>query len=184
VAYEAADARRARIETYVQQAFARRHGACITSFMPTLLALEGHGGRVCGVVGFRNAGAGPLFLERYLARPIETELQERTGLDIGRAQIVEVGNLASLSCRAAFRLAAILPRMLIERGNQWVVFTATSAVRGILEKFHAPAIELASASRERADSPEQWGRYYESDPRVMAGYLPDGIGLALRSARS
>lgn len=151
--------------------------------MPTLLALEGRGERVCGVVGFRNAGSEPLFLERYLTRPVEAELSERTGQQIERERIVEVGNLASLSCRAAFHLVAVLPRVLIERGNQWIVFTATSAVRGILEKFAAPMIELASASRECIDKPDEWGRYYENDPRVMAGYLPDGIGLALSGAR-
>jgi hypothetical protein len=184
VAYEAHDARRERIEAFVQQAFAQRHGACVRSFMPTLLALEGRGERVCGVVGFRNARTEPLFLERYLSRPVETELSERTGQLIERERVVEVGNLASLSCRAAFHLVAILPRVLIERGNQWIVFTATSAVRGILEKFSAPTIELASASRECIDKPDDWGQYYENDPRVMAGYLPDGIGLALSRARS
>ena len=183
VAYERSDLPRARIEAFIEQAFARGHGACIKSFMPTLLALEGSGGRVCGVVGFRNAGAQPLFLERYLSQPVEAALRQRTGLSIGRERIVEVGNLASLSCRAAFHLVAILPQVLIDRGNQWIVFTATSAVRGILEKFRAPMIELATASRDRVDSPDEWGRYYESDPRVMAGYLPDGIGLALIGAR-
>lgn len=183
VAYESDDVRRARIEAFVKQAFAQRHGACIESFMPTLLALEGRGGRVCGVVGFRNARAQPLFLERYFSQPVEAALRERTGLAIDRERIVEVGNLASLSCRAAFHLVAILPRVLIDRGNQWIVFTATSAVRGILEKFRAPMIELATASRDRVDSPHEWGRYYDSDPRVMAGYLPDGIGLALNGAR-
>lgn len=168
----------------MQQAFARRHGAYVRSFMPTLLALEGRGERVCGVVGFRNASAEPLFLERYLARPVDVELRERTGQLIERERIVEVGNLASLSCRAAFHLVAILPRVLIERGNQWIVFTATSAVRDILEKCSAPMIELANAGRECIDKPDEWGRYYENDPRVMAGYLPDGIGLALSGARS
>jgi len=184
VAYESHDARRARIEAFVQQAFARRHAAHVRSFMPTLLALEGRGGRVCGVVGFRNASAEPLFLERYLARPVEAELSARTGRRIERDGIVEVGNLASLSCRAAFHLVAILPRVLMERGNRWIVFTATSAVRGILEKFSAPTIDLASASRECIDKPDEWGRYYDSDPRVMAGYLPDGIGLVLSRASS
>ena len=184
VAYESHDARRARIESFVQQAFAQHHAARVRSFMPTLLALEGRGGRVCGVVGFRNAGAEPLFLERYLARPVEAELTARTGRPIERDDIVEVGNLASLSCRAAFRLVAILPRVLMERGNQWIVFTATSAVRGILEKFSAPTIELASAGSECVDQPDEWGRYYQNDPRVMAGYLPDGIALASSRASS
>jgi hypothetical protein len=152
--------------------------------MPTLLALEGRDERVCGVVGFRNAALQPLFLERYLALPIEAELRVRTGRTIDRESIVEVGNLASLSCRAAFHLAAALPRVLIDHGNRWIVFTATSTVRGILQKLSAPTIDLGCADRECVDQPDAWGRYYEHDPRVMAGYLPDGIGLALGGARS
>lgn len=152
--------------------------------MPTLLALEGRDERICGVVGFRNAARQPLFLEQYLARPVEAELRARTGQTIDRDSIVEVGNLASLSCRAAFHLAVALPRVLLDHGNRWIVFTATSTVRGILQKLAAPMIDLGSADRECIHQPDAWGRYYEHDPRVMAGYLPDGIGLALGAARS
>lgn len=183
VTYGRDDRQRPRIEQFIQHAFAQRHGATVRTFMPTLLALEGRNSRVCGVVGFRNAAAGPLFLERYLQQPVELALSERAGSSIERNRIVEVGNLASLSCRAAFHLVTVLPRVLIERGNQWIVFTATSAVRGILEQFRAPMIELASASRDRVASFDDWGRYYDNDPRVMAGYLPDGIALAANQMR-
>lgn len=170
------------MEEFVQRAFAQRHGALVRSFMPTLLALEGRDRRVCGVVGFRSA-VEPLFLERYLPRPIERVLRERTDADVAREHIVEVGNLASLSCRAAFHLAAMLPRLLIDRGHRWIVFTATSAVRGILQQLDAPVIELASARSDCvADLDDDWGRYYAADPRVLAGYLPHG--LAMRAARA
>lgn len=147
--------------------------------MPTLLALEGHSGRVCGVVGFRQAAAEPLFLERYLQRPVETALAEYAGEAVRRSEIVEVGNLASLSCRAACHLVAALPRVLLADGNRWIVFTATTAVRGMLARFRAPVIELARATRDRLDEGEEWGRYYDNDPRVVAGYLQDGIAPAL-----
>jgi hypothetical protein len=146
--------------------------------MPTLLALEGRRGRACGVVGFRNAAAEPLFLERYLDRPVELAVAEHVGQPVMRSTIVEVGNLASLSCRAACQLVAALPRVLLADGNQWIVFTATSAVRGMLARFRAPVIELASATRDRLEDGEEWGRYYDNDPRVVAGYLPDGIAPA------
>jgi hypothetical protein len=39
--------------------------------------------------------------------------------------------------------------------------------------------ELASARAERvAGLTDDWGRYYQADPRVMAGYLPAGLKLA------
>lgn len=184
VTYCGEDLQRPRIEQFIQRAFAQRHGATVRAFMPTLLALEGRGNRICGVVGFRNAAAEPLFLERYLQRPVELVLGERLGRSIERERIVEVGNLAGMSCRAAVHLVTALPRVLLERGNQWIVFTATSAVRGVLDKLHAPMIELGSASREHVASAEDWGSYYDNDPRVMAGYLPDGVALAAQGLRS
>lgn len=169
---------RRRLERFIQRAFARHHGATVRAFMPTLLALEGRGGRVCGVVGFRKAAAEPLFLERYLDRPVELELAAHAGNSIARSDIVEVGNLASLSCQAACHLAAALPRILLADGNQWIVFTATAVVRGMLARFRAPVIELARATRDRLDDGDEWGRYYDNDPRVVAGYLRNGIAPA------
>lgn len=160
----------------MRRAFALKHGARIRSFMPTLYALQGRNDRICGVAGVRSAAAEPLFLERYLARPIESALSRRVGERVPRGQIVEVGNLSSLSCRAAFHLVALLPRLLIDRGHLWVAFTATAAVRGILHRFNAPVIELGGATQDRvAQLGDDWGRYYECDPRVMAAWLPHGL---------
>ena len=87
--------------------------------------------------------------------------------------MVEVGNLAGTNCRAAMRMVAALPSYLLTRDYQWIVFTATSAVRGILQRFGAPLVELARADGSRvAGGEDRWGRYYENDPRVFAGYLP------------
>jgi hypothetical protein len=133
---------------------------------------------VCGVVGFRNAAAEPLFLERYLDKPVELALADQVGGQVARERIVEVGNLDSLSCRAACHLVAALPRILLADGNQWIVFTATSAVRGMIAKFRAPVIELARATRDRLEDADEWGRYYDNDPRVVAGYLQNGIAPA------
>jgi hypothetical protein len=169
----------------VQRAFALKHDASIRSFMPTLYALQGRDDRVCGVAGVRSAATEPLFLERYLSRPIESTLARRVGQQVTREQIVEVGNLSSLSCRAAFHLVALLPRLLIDRGHSWVVFTATDAVRGILNRFNAPVIELSDATQDKvADLGDEWGRYYECDPRVMAAWLPHGLSLKVAEAIS
>lgn len=181
--YERSHAQRAALEGFVQRAFALKHGANVRSFMPTLYALQGRDDRICGVAGVRSASAEPLFLERYLSRPIEATLSERLGKPVKRDEIVEVGNLASLSCRAAFHLVALLPRLLIDRGHQWVAFTATDAVRGILERFKAPVIELSGASADKvAHLNDDWGRYYDCDPRVMAAWLPHGLSFQVAGA--
>jgi hypothetical protein len=167
------------LERYVQQAFALKHSAQVRSFMPMLLALQGRGGRVCGVTGYRQAGVEDLFLERYLDRPVQHAIAAASGTDVNRAQVVEVGNLASLSCRAAVHLVALLPQHLMQQGQRWVVFTATQGVRHILQRFRAPLYELAPARAECVSGQgDDWGSYYRTDPRVMAGYLPDGLKLA------
>ena len=98
-----------------------------------------------------------------------------------------MGNLAGASCRAAVRMVAQLPVFLMQRRYAWITFTATSALRQILEGFGAPLIELGRADPASvATAGDSWGRYYETDPRVFAGYLPAAdllAGFAHRSAR-
>jgi hypothetical protein len=165
---------RAELEAFVGDAFARKHEARVTSFMPTLLSFRDMAGALRGAVGLRGAGEHRLFLEQYLDQPIETAIASAMGRPIRRRQVVEVGNLAGANCRTAVRMVALLPAHLLARDYQWIVFTATSAVREILLGFGAPLIELARAESTRvALGSDEWGRYYETDPRVFAGFLPD-----------
>ena len=165
---------RAELEAFVQSAFARKHDASVTSFMPTLLSFRDAGGALRGVIGLRSAAPKPLYLEQYLEQPVEAAIATATGQAVQRHQVVEVGNLAGANCRAAMRMVASLPGYLLARDYRWIVFTATSAVRAILQGFDAPLVELARADGSRVtNSPDRWGRYYENDPRVLAGYLPD-----------
>jgi hypothetical protein len=160
---------RAELEAFVGAAFKRGHDATVTSFMPTLLSFRDRAGDLRGVVGLRGAAPQPLYLEQ----PVEAAIASATGQPVRREQVVEVGNLAGSNCRAAMRMVALLPGYLLSRDYRWIVFTATSTVRGILEGFGAPLVELARADGARvAGSPDRWGRYYEKDPRVLAGYLP------------
>lgn len=175
---ERGDACRDELECFVHDAFAAKHGAEVHSFMPSLFALRSSNGRLCSVAGFRAAADEPLFLERYLPKPIEHALSEALGTPIRRDQIVEVGNLASISCRAAMTLMLELPRLLLERGQHWMVFTATDTVRTLLDAYRAPLIQLATAKADCvAGFGDDWGRYYDTDPRVMAGFLPNGAKL-------
>jgi hypothetical protein len=156
--------------------------------MPTLVSFRNRQGDLRGVAGLRGAEESRLYLEQYLDRPIERVLTDSLSsrpVDRGgsrlvrRDEIVEVGNLAGASCRAAVRMVAQLPVYLMSRRYSWIVFTATSSLRQILEGFGAPLIELGRADATSvATTPDAWGRYYETDPRVFAGYLPDADRLA------
>jgi hypothetical protein len=169
---------RAELEAFVRAAFKRAHDATVTSFMPTLLSFRDADGDLRGVIGLRGAVPSELYLEQYLQRPVEAAIAEATGAPVPRRQVVEVGNLAGANCRAAMRMVAALPAYLLARDYQWIVFTATSAVRGILEGFGAPLIELARADGACVTGgQDQWGSYYRKDPRVFAGHLPDSRWL-------
>jgi len=191
-AVRAGETGRAELEAYVQARFASKHGAQVRTFMPTLVAFRNRRGELSGVTGIRGADESALYLEHYLDQPIEARLLaalraqspdwsvDRGGIrTIRRDEIVEVGNLAGASCRAAVRMVAQLPLFLMQRRYAWIVFTATSAVRQILQGFGAPLIELGRADPASvAGANDAWGRYYETDPRVFAGYLPDADRLA------
>ena len=164
---------RKELEAFVGAAFRRKHAANVATFMPTLLSFRDAGGQLRGVIGLRSASERPLYLEQYLDQGIETAISTTVGRDVGREQIVEVGNLAGANCRAAVRMIALLPSYLLKQRFEWIAFTATAAIRGILESCGAPLVELARADGARVTSgADRWGRYYESDPRVYAGYLP------------
>ena len=177
------DTRRDELERYVQAAFAHRHGATVRSFMPTLLGFRDRAGALRGVAGVRGAGEEPLYLEQYLDRPVEQVL---AGVALGRAapvatrhEIAEVGNLAAATRRDAVRMVAHVPDWLLSQRYRWIVFTATSALRQILLGLGAPLVELARADGACvATRDDDWGRYYETDPRVYAGHLPDAGSLA------
>ncbi len=136
--YRADDPRREDLERFVRDVFASRHGARVCSFMPTLLAVRNDEGDVCSVAGFRCAAGQTLFLERYLDEPVERAIATAAGQQVDRSQIVEVGNLAGVNCRSAMRLVLDLPRILLEGGHRWIVFTATDTLRELLVSYHAP----------------------------------------------
>ena len=172
---------RAAAEGFIAEAFLEKHGAQIREFLPELVGLQNRTGDLRAVVGYRSAATGSLFLEQYLAAPVEKDLSAQVGAPVARGAIVEVGNLAGGSCRSARHLVSLLPRYLLDHGYTWVVFTATSVVRDILTSVGASLVELASADGNRlAAGTADWGRYYYNDPRVMAGHLTSGIDLSAR----
>jgi hypothetical protein len=169
---------RESLERFVAAAFQRAHGARVQAFMPSLLGLEDWSGNLRCALGFRGAGPERLFLEQYLDRPIEEVIASRAGLQatVERDSIVEVGNLAGRGCRAAVFLVAQLPRFLMQRGYSWVTFTATERVRELLCAFDAPLLDLGPADPARlGNGADDWGAYYRTQPRVMAGWLPNGL---------
>jgi hypothetical protein len=165
--------RRAQAEAFVHQRFLKTHDARVRTFMPTLLLLADSAGELLGVAGLRSASEHVLFLERYLSRPIEAAIAGCTGSRVRRESVVEIGNFACRSPQAATAFVKLLPRHLLSLDHVWIAFTATASLRRILRHLGARCADLGPADgacvRGGADD---WGRYYASEPRVMAGYLP------------
>lgn len=169
--------RRAEAEAFIRAVFAARHGARVQSFTPDLMLLE-QGRHPCAAAGWRGAAGGPLFLEAYLDQPAQTLISRLAGLEVPRHKVVEVGHLAARHPGAGSRMIHILAPHLDRLGYEWVIFTATRELIGILTRLGLPPLALAVADPARlGDAAQDWGRYYDNAPIVVAGR----ISQALRS---
>ncbi len=164
--------RRLEVERTIRRRFRSTHGARVSRFLPHLLILEGHHGRVTGTAGYRIAADEELFVEVYVDAPIEVLLERRLGLRPPRASIVEVGNLTSVSSDGARELIRAIAFHLHRCDFQWAVFTATSMLLNTLRKLDLLPYGLAAADPARLGrEAREWGRYYHLSPQVVAGSL-------------
>lgn len=163
---------RASLERYIAGRYARRYGARLTDFTPWLLSAA-RGTAPGAALGLRPALAEPLFLERYLDRPVEQQLAARLRRPVDRSAIVEIGNLAASEPAARRLLFAALVELLARSGHQWLVCTATTRVRCLIRAMGLPLLTLAAADPHRLGGAEreQWGGYYQGGPRVVAGEI-------------
>lgn len=167
--------RRALLEAFIRERFAEHYGARVRHFMPCLLGLESADGAVRGAVGLRAAGEAPLFLERYLDRPIEQVIAGYSGQPIARRDIVEVGNLAALGAGAARLLIVALTDLLVACGFRWVTFTGTPALLNSFQRLELSPLPLGAADPAcLGDEQADWGSYYANHPQVMAGEILGG----------
>ena len=129
--------------------------------------------------GWRGGNQKPLFLERYLDEPVEQLLERLSGQRLVRERLVEVGHLASEKPGGSLHVILALAQHLARSGYEWVVFTATSELVRIFTRLGLPLLALAAADPARlGDEARDWGRYYDTQPVVVAGR----IRLALERA--
>jgi len=166
------DAARPPVEAFIRAVYARRFGAKLLHFAPTLVSLSDEGG-VLAAAGYHSAGTGPLFLETYLREPIERVLAAHHGVAPARARIVEVGHLAAERAGEGLRLVRLLGPHLAALGFHWVVCTLTEELRHLFERLGVAPLALGPADPAAlGEHARHWGRYYEHRPMVLAGHLP------------
>lgn len=169
---------RSVVEQYIARQFRAVHGATIHEFMPILLTMSCHG-RISAATGIRAASERPLFLEQYLSPPIEVAIAGATGTTVRRTRIAEIGNLVATRGGASYLLFMVLTNMLEAADFDWVVFTATPQVQKSISYLGLETHVLGPADPERLtrSSAEEWGRYYASQPMVVAGHIADAMNV-------
>lgn len=168
------DPGRPELECFVRKIFLAQYGARVNHFLHTLLALP-DSGCPTAVLGFSH-GSGELFVEQYLDRPVERILATYAGTTVQRERVVEVGNLAAVSIGGARALITTLTAYLQGLGQDWVVFTAGPILRNSFTRMGIELHELADARPERLRHGAcAWGRYYDQQPKVLAGKVSRGF---------
>ena len=171
---------RAEVEAFIQSIYAKRYGAHIRHWAPSLISLMA-ASAVVAAAGYRHASR-PLFLERYLPESVDTLIARHAGATISRAAIFEVGHFAARNgCGRALMIA--LGQHLAARGCTWVVCTATRELRLLFGRMGLQPLVLGPASAGRLGAEAaSWGTYYEHAPMVLAGSLVPGIAALERRA--
>ena len=165
------------VEQYIAEQFRAVHGATIHDFMPVLLTMGCHG-NISAATGVRAASQ-PLFLEQYLSHPVENALRTLAGQAVARHRVAEIGNLVATQGGSSYLLFMVLTAVLEQAGFEWVVFTATPQVRKALRCLGLPTHALCDAdpSRLTQSTATEWGRYYKSQPKVVAGRVADAMDV-------
>ena len=159
---------RAALEAFIRTIYARRYGAQVRDFAPTLVGLRDHNALVAAA-GYRNAATDRLYLERYLSEPVEAALARVAHRRVARENIVEVGHLASERGGEGLRLIKRIARHLADQGFEWAVCTITRELRPALERLDARPLTLHLAEPSMlGNEAAAWGKYYEHDPVVIA----------------
>lgn len=175
---------RPRVEAYIRRIYAARYQARVKEFAPMLVGLHDRDGTLVAAAGYREADAGMLFLERYLSQPVHLLLRGPGATAQQRQGIVEVGHLASDRPGEGRRLIQMLGPLLAQAGHEWVVCTLTQELRHLFVRMGMAPLALGCADPVLlGDDANDWGRYYDHLPVVLAGQIPVALkALSRRSA--
>lgn len=169
---------RFEVEDFIHQKFQKIYGAQIHEFFPAILCMQCFG-TLSATAGMRLAQHSPLFLEQYLDQKIEIELSQLIGKNISRNSIVEIGNLVASQRGASHILFLLFTTILHRAGYQWITFTTTKALQNNLRKLGLELNYLCEAVPAKLDlkSRADWGRYYDTQPQVVAGNLDNAMQI-------
>lgn len=159
---------RAEAETHIKTVYRETYGARVADFAPLLaVAQRLDGEEILCAAGIRTAASG-FFSDAYLPCDFPTALRDIANISAPAGQIMEVVSLASTT---PFPVLPMLDKMIgwgRENGMTCGVFTATAPLRRLLRRTGLGFVELATAQASKVANPQDWGCYYETDPKVCA----------------
>ena len=157
---------RAEAEALIASVYAHEYGATIDTFADLLIGLTGADGTLSAAAGLRIGG--DFFSEIYLDRSIEDTLSDHWQPPATRAEIAEVTTLAATHPNASHDLFSGIVGYLKAQQVRFAFFTVTERLHHLLKRVGIPAEQLAEATADRVANPDAWGRYYASNPKVVA----------------
>jgi hypothetical protein len=152
---------------FIRTMYLDHYGARLTNLPTNILALVDARQKVHCAAGLRDGSQG-FFSEFYLEQPIETVIRSLADKPVERREIVEVSSLASRTPAASVQFMRELILYGDTLGFNWAFFTATSRLQKLLERIRLPVIDLGVARADRVPTPDAWGSYYETAPKVLA----------------
>ena len=169
-------------QSFIRQRYHDEYQALLHSYMPRIFVLTDGSGTLLGAVGIRNASES-LFLECYLDQPVETLIANAQRCSVDRRSIIEVGQFAGISPGSTRDMICHLTAYLYRAGYDWVVFTGTRSLRNGFKRLGLAPHDLGAAQPDRLpkDDPNEWGSYYQHQPRVQYGYIPQGFHALIKN---
>lgn len=156
------------VSRFIQQRYHDAFDACIDVTFPELIWVCDRSGVIQAAAGVRSADPHALFLEQYLAHPIEETI------GVARNRIVEIGNLVSIDKTATVVIFCALALVLERRGVTHAAATGTHLLEKRMKGLGLQMTQLCKATIAQLDGArDQWGRYYDSSPHVLVGSVPD-----------
>ncbi|MBT5681836.1 MAG: hypothetical protein HOJ09_07245 [Gammaproteobacteria bacterium] len=158
---------RAKAEAHIKNVYWNTYRALITEFAPLLVVAQRIDGEILCAAGIRTVHDG-FFSDAYLRSDFTTTLLEIAHINAPAEQIMEVVSLASTTPFPVLPMLDAMVEWGRSHGMTCGVFTATAPLRRLLRRTGLGYTELALARASQLGGLQDWGSYYETNPKVCS----------------
>ncbi len=165
----------------IQDVFCPCYDATLRTTPPEMMIAQNGAGQISAAVGLRTQQHG-FFSTVYLPGDLGQTLSGIFGEPVAASQVIEAVSMAALKPCAAVPLMNAVIAEGRRRNMRWGLFTGTRKLRVLLQRAGLPIREICKADRLAVKHPEDWGSYYDTDPRVCAFTEDASAPVVLRPA--